>query len=76
VGCFQACDSLETCILPSALTQLPAQIFYECTSLKYISLPETLTAIGKYAFYKSGIKEIIIPDNVVTIGDQAYDRCK
>ncbi|HCJ01844.1 MAG TPA: hypothetical protein DHV31_03010, partial [Clostridiales bacterium] len=38
-------------------------------------IPDDVVAIADFAFYGSGITEIIIPGNVKTIGEQAFRAC-
>lgn len=40
-----------------------------------VDLPDTIQYIGTQAFYYSGLKKIIIPDSVLTIGDRAFHYC-
>lgn len=49
--------------------------FYNCTNLKSITLPESIVSIGEYAFQKSGLTEVVIPDNVKSIGASAFTEC-
>lgn len=53
--------------LPEGITQIPDDMFYNYQSLKHINLPDSLQRIGGYAFTYSGLKELIIPQNVRTI---------
>ncbi|MBP5360895.1 MAG: leucine-rich repeat protein [Bacteroidaceae bacterium] len=49
--------------------------FYYCKKLISISLPETATKIGSNTFARSGLHEVFIPDNVATIGSDAFAYC-
>ncbi len=51
------------------------QLFNGMTQLITIRLPEKLTRIDANAFSNSGLREIVIPDNVVTIGGDAFAYC-
>lgn len=50
--------------------------FSHCTSLHKIVLPDNLETIGESAFYRSGIKQIVIPQKVTHIGRYAFKECK
>ena len=76
-GAFDAlrgCTSLETVILPSSLKTIEGNAFRGCTNLKEIDLSkcEKLETIGAGAFDKTGLIEIVIPDTVENIGNNAF----
>lgn len=50
--------------------------FYNCYNLTNIVLPKSITRIGANAFANSGIKGVVIPDNVVTVNGDAFAYCK
>ena len=56
-------------------TSIAANAFQNYKKLVAIRLPESLTSIGSAAFSSSGIKSIIIPDNVTTVGGDAFAYC-
>lgn len=60
---FYGCSHLSEVNLGS-IEQIGHRAFAECKSLEQITLPSTLQAIASLAFYKSGLKEIEIPDSV------------
>lgn len=45
-------------------------------NLAYCELPDTLETIGGYAFYSSGLREIVIPSGVSEISHNAFDSCR
>ena len=49
--------------------------FYQCKQLISIKLPQSLTRILANAFSNSDLKEIEIPDNVVSLGGDAFAYC-
>lgn len=59
----------------SALNVLGESLFYECKKLQSIALPTSLTRIGTNALARSGIKSLVIPDNVTTINGDACAYC-
>lgn len=60
--------------MPSA-TVLGSNSFSGCNSLHSLVLPKNLKKIGAYAFYGSGLKSIILPDSVESIGRLAFSSC-
>ena len=64
--CFYQCTNLvstsseENAVsLPSKVTTINQQAFYECKAMKYLSLPTTLTYVGAAAFRDSKALEFI-----------------
>jgi hypothetical protein len=49
--------------------------FVRSGNLESITLPENLMYIGNSAFYRSGIKNLVIPDSVEFIGEDAFCYC-
>lgn len=68
-GCFGS-TALTSINLPSNVTAIPAQMFYNCGSLKSIDL-ESVTSIGKSAFQGSAIASVT-GDSVETIVEYAF----
>ncbi len=66
--------SLKEIVITSG-TNIPTQTFYGCTKLEKVTLTEGLTYIGKQAFASTGITEIIIPDSVIYIAEDAFEDC-
>ncbi len=58
------------------VTTIGQEAFLECTGLTAIDLPQSLRIIESGAFTSSGLKEIIIPDGVETIRNDAFSTCK
>ncbi len=74
--------SYKTYYIPNGLRtinfngdRLPYGAFYGCTMLSSVTLGEDLLSIGRYAFYRDSLTEILIPENVTTIGDKAFGLC-
>lgn len=68
---FYGCTSLAQINVPYGVTTIAEYAFFGCTALEAIELPESLESIEKYAFRSSGLKSIIVPTSVRTIGDYA-----
>ncbi len=50
--------------------------FCEETSLNKLTLGKYITYIGEYAFFGTGIENIVIPDSVETICGSAFNGCE
>lgn len=70
--CFLGCSALKTVRLPEGLQAIGLDTFESCTSLEAIAFPESLREIDAYAFCNSGLKEVVIPDNVTRVGTMAF----
>ena len=46
----------------TGLTSIAEEAFYGCSGLTSVSIPNNVTSIGKFAFYGSGLKKVIVPD--------------
>lgn len=72
------CTSLTTVNLNENITKLgntPSYQFSGCSSLETIKLPSSLEEICSYTFRNTGLKEITIPANVKSIGQEAFFDC-
>ncbi|MEX1308741.1 MAG: leucine-rich repeat protein, partial [Eubacteriales bacterium] len=68
---FNGCTSLTAVNLPTHLTSIGAQTFYN-TALTSISLPTSLVSIGDDAFAHCLLTELEIPEGVEEIGSFAF----
>ncbi|MDE6769744.1 MAG: leucine-rich repeat domain-containing protein [Muribaculaceae bacterium] len=57
------------------VTSIGQQAFISCDQLESVSLPSTLVTIGSEAFSYTGLKTIVIPENVESIGISAFSGC-
>ncbi len=72
---FYGCESLTSLDLSEMqITEIYAHTFYDTTGLTSIKLPETIKTIETYAFYNSGITEIVFNDALTTIGVSAFEN--
>lgn len=42
---------------------------------KVVKVPAKVTVIGDYAFYRSDVEEVILPNGLKTIGEAAFYQC-
>lgn len=69
-------NKLTTLTLPSSLTMLGIYAFSYTKSLKRIEIPASLTTIPEYCFYESGVQEVVLPDGLTTISNNAFDYAR
>lgn len=72
---FYQCSELSDVKLPNGLTHISYGAFAECPKLENITLPPSLLYIKSDAFAESGLKHVILPDNV-HISQHAFEECK
>ena len=72
---FKSCN-LENIEIPSSVTSIGGNAFYECRDLSSIEIPSSVTDIGEYAFaFCSSLKSMEIPSSVTSIGDRVFYGC-
>ena len=71
-GTFSQCKALTTVDLSNNITTIEGEAFRETASLTNISLPNSLEKLGRYAFVRSGLKEITLPSTVNLIEVRAF----
>lgn len=70
------CTSLTRAVLPSDLTEIPAQTFAGDSSLTDVEIPQGVTEIGRAAFNAcKSLAEIELPSGLKTIGEMAFGNC-
>lgn len=75
-GAFQNCSSLEKIEIPEGVSCIHASSFSSCVNLTSVKLSNQLTKLEIYAFDRTGLISITIPNSVVEIGDHAFEECK
>ena len=69
-------NKIKNIYIPSNITGIGNNAFYECQSLQSINIPDGVTSIGDYAFEGClSLQSINIPDGVTSIGTYAFDNC-
>ncbi len=81
---FRGCKKLYKVFLPNQLKTIGAYAFALCNSLDEVKFPSTLETIGEWAFAgqcndngywdatRGSISQLVIPDNVTTLGHDAF----
>lgn len=72
---FYSASNLETVYLNEGLESIGGYSFGWCSRLTDVKLPSTLKTIGSGAFSGSGLKTIVVPDSVTTLGNYVFEKC-
>lgn len=67
---------LEKVTFGDGFTEIPDRLFAYCFTLKEVLLPDTVTSIGDHAFWSSGLKNIVLPENCTYLKRDAFSECK
>jgi len=76
---FAECGNLTAVSLPNTITSMGSWVFYKCSNLTTVNIPASaeLTRLPEYTFLNcTSLADIIIPDNIKTIGYSAFNGCK
>ena len=74
-GCFKE-SGITSVEIPSSVTSLPNECFYNCYSLRSIEIPSSVTVLGDNCFYYcSSLTSIEIPSSVTELGDNCFVYC-
>ena len=73
---FWNCTSLTTISIPNGVTSIGNGAFWNCTSLTTIGIPDSVTSIQSGAFYNCENLTVTLPNNVQTIGAEAFASVK
>lgn len=69
---FYGSEALSDITLPESLSEIAANAFGHCFSLTEINLPYGLECIEGSAFHCTGLKSVVIPDSVRSVGNYAF----
>lgn len=73
---FDGCTNLETItFLGDNVEIIGSYAFRDCTALKEITVSSKLVAVGTYAFSKSGLTSITLPETTTVLGNYAFKEC-
>ncbi len=70
---FSRCWNLSSVTIPSGLIAIDYHAFNGCTKLTNIELPDSVAQIGSEAFCNTGIKEVVLPDNLSTVYSDSFE---
>lgn len=58
------------------VTGIGAYAFRGCTYLKSIEINSAIRYVGEYAFYGSGLVNVVLPAELEAVGDYAFANCR
>ena len=67
--------NLKSVIIGNGVRIFGASAFAYCYGLENVQIGNNVTTLGRSAFWYCGLKSIIIPDSVKSIGGQAFGDC-
>ena len=71
---FYDCSSLTSVNIPNSVTDIGNEAFAHCSSLTSVNIPNSLSTLRWGTFESTGLIEINIPDNVITV-EHAFRYC-
>ena len=67
---------LQTFTIPSFVTSLSNNCFYQCISFKSIIIPNKIKRIGDYCFaHCQSLESIYLPDSLISLGIGTFSNC-
>lgn len=74
-GMLEECANLKTVTMGKNLKTIGADAFALCENLTDVQWSEALESIGDGAFCGTGFTGLVLPENLCSIGEMAFDRC-
>ncbi len=68
---FDYKDSIVKAVIEEGVTTVGGYAFAKCVNLKEFTLADSVTMIMRYAFYDTGLTEVVIPGRIEFTGDYA-----
>lgn len=72
---FYGCENMSEVKLPKQLQTINDYLFENCKKLKNIDIPKSVIQIKSHAFEGSGLEELNMPENLLSIGAAAFYNC-
>ncbi|MCM1518233.1 MAG: leucine-rich repeat protein [Pseudoflavonifractor sp.] len=72
---FNRCESLERVTIGDGVKSIGERAFYYCKALTDVTFGNQLETIGKEAFSPSSVKEVRLPDSMISLGESAFGAC-
>ena len=73
-GLCNGCDQLSSVALADSVTTITMYAFFNTKALKKIDLKNVRTIDG-YAFWGSGLTDLVLPGSVKNVGSRAFEAC-
>lgn len=68
---FAMNDYIETVILPDTITEIQESAFNYCQNLKEVQLSERLVTLGDFAFFRTQLLQVSLPNSLQYVGNHA-----
>ena len=63
--------------IPSTVTKIDAEAFFECAELTRVTIPDSVKEIGVRAFYMCrSLKSAAVPSGVTVLNKSVFEQCK
>lgn len=72
---FRYCSVLNNVVLPGHLTSIQDWSFANCTALENLTIEEGVTSINRDVFQYSGMKKVVLPASIGTLGINLFYQC-
>ena len=72
ISTFENCKYLNNVILPTNLKEINSFAFLSCKKLENLLLPNTINKLGTSFISSTKIRKINIPENILSIADDAF----
>ena len=72
---FSGCSALSTVTFGASVEKVPDYLFSGYKTLTHITLANGVDSIGEYAFYRTSLSDLVIPQSLVYIGKSAFREC-
>lgn len=72
---FGGCKRLEFAAFPSALAEIGDNAFDGCYALSNVTIPSRVSSIGANAFECCGLRTLVLPASLESVGNYAFYYC-
>lgn len=72
-GTFSSCHNLKKITVNTKY--IPLSAFSDCENLSTVMFGDKVETIGNYAFSGTGLSNLVIPENVSTLGESVFSNC-
>lgn len=73
--CFYHCDKLRSVKIWLGVTRIGERAFAETFNLTSLEMPTSLATIDRYAFNRSGLTSVVIPEGMTSLSESVFESC-
>lgn len=74
-GAFDDCQNLEEVVFSDNVTSIGVEAFFGCKKLTHVDLPAGLTTLEREAFMSSGLKSLMLPEQISVVPEALCYGC-